>query len=394
MLIPLNCDAPIYHWPFATVGLIVANVVAFILVWPYMWEQNDAVVCWWILEYGNGLQPVQWLTSNFAHLGPVHLIGNMVFLWLFGMVVEGKLGWWKFLAVYLGIGVVQAALTQILLLGMDGPAFSLGASSAIYGIIAMAIVWAPKNEITCFYFFWFLVIVVGTCEISIITFACIYIAFDILDVVFQVVMYGGVLSTGWLHVMGAMVGAPVGVWLYKSKLVDCEGWDIFHAFGSDVEKEPDYTEIDKQVAKKKATKEQQHLDAAKEQFDAYLAEDNIRAAATLVKKMRRIGGGLQLDRRELLMLIRGLHERQEIADSVPLMSELVKRFPNGCDAVRIKLAQICVTEIQKPARTLELLEPVELASLPEKHQQLARRIASKAKKLQAEGVYELDDDAT
>ena len=60
-----------------------------------------------MLVWGDGIHPVQWVTSMFLHGGVLHLAGNMVFLWVFGLVVEGKLGTAKFVPLYLGIGVAQ-----------------------------------------------------------------------------------------------------------------------------------------------------------------------------------------------------------------------------------------------------------------------------------------------
>ena len=60
------------------------------------------------LTLGDGrLHPVQWVTHNFLHLDFFHVLGNMIFLWAFGIVVEGKLGPWKYLLTYLLIGITQ-----------------------------------------------------------------------------------------------------------------------------------------------------------------------------------------------------------------------------------------------------------------------------------------------
>ena len=72
------------------------------------------------MAFGDGLHPMQWITCNFLHAGLLHLVGNMLFLWSFGLIIEGKLGWYKTLAVYLGIGVVQGAIVQVLMLGSHG----------------------------------------------------------------------------------------------------------------------------------------------------------------------------------------------------------------------------------------------------------------------------------
>ena len=80
-----------------------------------------------------------------------HLAGNMLFLflWVFGWVIEGKLGWWRYLLVYLGIGAAQCALEQTIVGAIPAAAgqYSLGASAAaIFGLLAMALVWAPVNN--------------------------------------------------------------------------------------------------------------------------------------------------------------------------------------------------------------------------------------------------------
>jgi len=111
MLIPYSTDAPVYHWPFATVGLIVANVLVFFGVW----FGNLGGVEEWTIVNGDGMHPEQWFKALFMHAGIIHLVGNMLFLWLFGLVIEGKLGWWKFLACYLGIGLTQSAVEQFIM---------------------------------------------------------------------------------------------------------------------------------------------------------------------------------------------------------------------------------------------------------------------------------------
>ena len=138
MLIPWNTDAPLYHGPWATIALIVVNALVFGLCEAAGYEGVED----WILVYGDGLHPLQWLTSNFIHGDFFHLLGNMFCLWGFGLVIEGKTGWLSFLGIYLGLGVVECGMEQALTLNLDGGA-SFGASAVIYGLIAMALVWAP-----------------------------------------------------------------------------------------------------------------------------------------------------------------------------------------------------------------------------------------------------------
>ena len=77
---------------------------------------NPKVVSALSLQTGNCLRPHQWITANFVHADVGHLAVNLVARWTFGLLVEGKLGWYKSLAVYLGIGVTQSAVVQMLFL--------------------------------------------------------------------------------------------------------------------------------------------------------------------------------------------------------------------------------------------------------------------------------------
>ncbi len=149
-IFPYGTNAPIYYWPITTVCMIAANIIIFILCLQQ--PEHSEVVLNLVLWTGNGLHPAQWLTCNFMHAGFMHLLGNMIALWAFGLVVEGKLGACKTLFVYLGIGIAHGAIVQILMLGAH-PSVCLGASAVIYGFMAMSLIWAPENEMQCVFFF-------------------------------------------------------------------------------------------------------------------------------------------------------------------------------------------------------------------------------------------------
>ena len=97
-----------------------------------------------------------------------------------------------------------------------------------------------------------------------------------------------------------------------------------------------------------------------------------------------------MDRAELQAIVGGLHKARQGKDSAPYMAEWIERFPDGADPVRIKLAQICVVELEKPGKALDLLAEVDVGRLPEKHAALVRKITAKAEAMQAVGVVELD----
>ncbi|MEM8913418.1 MAG: rhomboid family intramembrane serine protease [Planctomycetota bacterium] len=219
LLLPYSTDAPIYHWPITTISLIVVNTAFFVATTLQVVLGNvdvDAIE-WLILDYGM-INPLQWVTSVFMHGGIMHLLGNMFFLWSFGLVVEGKIGNVRFLAVYMAIAVIQSAIEQCMMFVVAGEGGSLGASSAVFGIMTIALLWAPENDIDCFYW----VIYPGTFEISIVKLAGVFMFLQVVEIY----LAGFAVSSGLLHLMGAFVGAPIGLWMLRQRTVDCERWDL------------------------------------------------------------------------------------------------------------------------------------------------------------------------
>lgn len=386
MLFPFGTDAPLYHLPFATVGLIVINVFVFFAVLFGALPADGG----WVLTYGEGLHPEEWLLSAFMHADFGHLLGNMVFLWTFGLIIEGKIGWQRFLVCYCMITMVESALEQTLMLASSGGGGSLGASTAIYGIMSMAAIWAPWNNVKIFYWLAFFL---GVFEAPVAMLAAVYIGLDLL----MVFLNPASPSSSWLHVGGVLVGIPLGIILLKRGLVDCEGWDLFSFLNNDVgghkaraaaiEEKKSLKALETQAKNKNKSAE------AFEQFDTYLAAGNAEAAIWLCSKMEQSGIPLKIDTPRLRQLVKGLHKQGLWEASAPYMAELIATQPDDIDELRVKLAQICVVKFERPGRALDLLSQVNESELPATYQTLIPKIKHKATELQAAGVVELDDDS-
>ena len=104
MLLPYRCYAPMYYFPFVTIGLVVCNIFVMLAVW-FGWMNEATFVDHWVLHHDGNWRVHQLLTSLFAHADFWHLLGNMVSLWAFGLIIEGKVGAIKMLAIYLGVGL-------------------------------------------------------------------------------------------------------------------------------------------------------------------------------------------------------------------------------------------------------------------------------------------------
>jgi membrane associated rhomboid family serine protease len=101
------------------------------------------------LSPGAGQAFLTLLTSQFIHANLVHILGNMLFLWIFGDNIEDILGSFTYLIYYLIFGVI-AGLSQTFLLapflgGMGVP--SIGASGAIAGVLGAYLVLFPGARV-------------------------------------------------------------------------------------------------------------------------------------------------------------------------------------------------------------------------------------------------------
>ena len=212
-MIPYNTDAPIYHLPIGTFLLIFANVLCFAVHGPLDVGHP------WVLELGTESNPLEWLSSMFAHDGVVHLVGNIYFLAIFGTIVEGKLGCKRFLPLYLFIGLIDSAVTQLIMLPASEGGV-VGASSAIMSLMAICLVWAPQNELSVVFWAMFRLFLF---QLSIFAYAMFYIVWEI----FWLLIFQFQMSTPALHLIGSIVGFTAGTLYVKKGWVDCENWDLF-----------------------------------------------------------------------------------------------------------------------------------------------------------------------
>ncbi len=160
-MLPLRDNVPTRTFPLVTVALIVANFAVF------AWELHALDLR--TLEYGfypcdiigSCVEPalrfeqLPWyesaFTGMFLHAGWAHILGNMLFLWIFGNNVEDALGRLRFLAFYLLGGLVamfaQAAVT-LQYAGAAGQSVpNIGASGAIAAVLGAYLVLLPRAKV-------------------------------------------------------------------------------------------------------------------------------------------------------------------------------------------------------------------------------------------------------
>jgi membrane associated rhomboid family serine protease len=150
------------------------------------------------------------------HGGIIHLLGNLLFLWIFGNAVCAKIGNLRYFPLYVLIGLI-AGISQLVFFGGS----SLGASGAIYGVVGMFLIFFPQNDITCYFFFWF-IFIFKKIEFTLSSYWMIlfWLAFDIWGA-----LQGGGHIAYFAHIGGFAGGASIAILMLKFKWVKMERYE-------------------------------------------------------------------------------------------------------------------------------------------------------------------------
>jgi membrane associated rhomboid family serine protease len=237
MLLPYNVDVPMARVPFANWVLIgVTCLVSFaIFLRPNpdralerdleraidrgdekeverledeIEKRQEQAIPPLSLRWDRGV-PLWLFTYQFVHGDIFHLIGNMIFLFVFGNAVNAKLGHWQFLVAYVLLGV----LAGLAFLPLSGGRPIVGASGAIMGVVGLFVVLFPRNDVQVFY--WFGLIWAGVARVAAYW---IVLFFVVCDLIGALLARNGPVAYA-AHVVGAAGGFALGIALVKSRLV-------------------------------------------------------------------------------------------------------------------------------------------------------------------------------
>jgi membrane associated rhomboid family serine protease len=203
-MLPLNDTEPNRYssFPYMTVSLIVVN--ALILVWELTLPMDTLHGMIWtfgitpsLIWARQGAGIISAITSMFLHGGILHLVGNMLFLWVFGRRVEDACGSGRFLVFYLLAGTTASLMTALTQPHEAVP--GIGASGAIFGIVGAYFVLFPSGYIRTL---WFISFIPTWPKIRAFWFVLYYLLIQIppaIDTYLHGVQYG----TGyWAHLGG------------------------------------------------------------------------------------------------------------------------------------------------------------------------------------------------
>ncbi len=152
-MIPIRDEIKTKRIPFVNYTLIAINIIVF-LIMVLNPAKIDSIVM------GNALIPTDvtqgfkisvlknFITAMFMHAGWMHLISNMLYLWIFGDNIEDRLGHVGYLLFYLAAGIFASGLHIFFNPTSNVP--SLGASGAIAGVLGAYLIFYPQSKVYTF----------------------------------------------------------------------------------------------------------------------------------------------------------------------------------------------------------------------------------------------------
>ena len=236
LILPIGHDKAIYRMPVFTLGVIgvcvAVQLLRTIMHFAGMTggvgelHPNDPIA--WLAYYPKDGASIGLVTSQIAHGGYLHLIGNMVFLWLTGANMEYRWGARAWAGVFVLGGVVAAATFGILHPGVETPL--VGASGSIAAAMGAFMVCLYSAKIRFWYFYiFFMRIRSGTFVAPAYVALPLWFLGELFNAYFLESSFGGVAYSA--HVAGFAFGAGIALTLvvtgYEARLRAYVGSDVF-----------------------------------------------------------------------------------------------------------------------------------------------------------------------
>jgi membrane associated rhomboid family serine protease len=219
-MIPLRHTLQSQRKPIVNRAIVAANVLVF-FAQLFMGAMTERVIltfgfiparlvdpsafgyAWWEVA-------ITLVTSLFLHGGFVHLIGNLIYLWVFGGAVEDAMGHSRFLVFYLACGAVGSLTHAILYPHSLTP--SIGASGSIAGVLGAFLVLRPRARIVTLFP---LVVYWAMAEIPAVLFLPIWFGMQFFNGFLSMRAAAGTYEIAgvawWAHVGGFLFGAAIAV---------------------------------------------------------------------------------------------------------------------------------------------------------------------------------------
>lgn len=231
-MLPIRDRIPTYRFPLVTILLIAANIVVFALQMLVLGTGGENALQQAVYDFGvvpsrvaaDPIAPLTlltFITSMFMHGGFMHILGNMLYLWIFGNNIEDVMGSFWFTVFYFLCGFAASAAQVVASWGSSVP--GIGASGAIAGVLAAYLLFFPAARVDTLIF------------LGLFSRIASLPAVLVLGLWFVLQLFNGVLSVGagvatggvayFAHVGGFVAGLVLCLpWLVKAKKMGQRSW--------------------------------------------------------------------------------------------------------------------------------------------------------------------------
>jgi len=374
LLIPIKTDCPRVRRPLVNYGLIALNTAIFIF---FLSMPPRFVHALYDIFSLNGANPkiYQFITYAFLHAGWAHLIGNMLFLYIFGNCLNDKLGHLEYLLFYLAGAVVSGAGYSYFT-----SSSLVGASGAIAAVTTGFLVLFPRSNILVFIWLFYFI---DTFEIS-----SLYL------IGLKIILWDNVIGPRLsaepsnvaygAHLVGYFFGFVVALLLLAIRALDRDQFDILalwsrllrrHQYAQAVRANPPYGIRvkqarpvggglpDQQVIEPLAVEELSPpiVELRKKISDA-LARFDLPTAAEGYRRLIVEDPAHVLPRREQLDVANQLMAEQDYSHASDAYEKYLSRYPAAyqIEQVQLLLGIIYSRYLTNPTRARELLEKAKI----------------------------------
>ena len=320
MFIPLRTDSPLRSTPYMNWILIALNVAVFAIT-----SAKPELAVQYCLQ-PRSLNLLQFFTYQFLHGSPMHIIGNMLFLYIFGNNVNDKMGHLGYLAFYLAGGII-AAICYTLTEKTGSP--MLGASGAIAAVTGAYLILFPQSMITIVYFFIF----IGRYEIQSLWFIAAFFALDIYE---NFAGQDGVAHMA--HIGGTIFGCITCLGLVVAHLLPRSQWDMW-ALIQRANKRRQYRDMvskgynpfdyaDPLRGGKKDNPYAEQVQDLREKINAAMGMHNLKVAADFYVEMMQYDNTQIMSRQVQQDIATQLHHDNRHAQAAEAYEKLLSSYPN------------------------------------------------------------------
>jgi membrane associated rhomboid family serine protease len=371
MLIPLRTDCPLRSFPWTNWSLIAINIIIYMLTsissdqtshGPLAFYHGQAVRDLLAL---NPQDPVLWkyFTYQFLHESWLHVLGNMLFLYIFGNNINDRMGNLGYLAFYLAGGVMA---------GIGFAAFDqspvIGASGSVAAVTGAYLILLPRSNITLLFFFFY----VGPIEISSLWFVCFMFLQDVIGEV-RPQLLGSMESESvahMAHITGTVFGAVLCLILLGFRLLPRDQFDMLTMVAR-WNRRRQYRSMVSQGYDPFAYVPPQPVDVRPQELDPRtnrmleiraevseaIAHHNLPHAAYLFLELKKLDPSQVLSRQAQLDVANQLASQQFFPQAAEAYEQFLTHYPNfeQIEQVELMLGVIYARYLQRYERARQLL---------------------------------------